>query len=76
MKLVLTMLAILIPAAASAQTQTGPTCTERQGACNRLIGQYGAEWGPKCKRAGDDCRRTGRFVGPYTGQVWDNVPRR
>ena len=76
MRLALIALTFLISTAANAQAPANMTCTERQGACNRLLGQYGPEWGPKCKQAGDQCRRTGRVVAPYTGTVFENVPRR
>lgn len=74
----LTLALALIVATPSLAQRTGAdmTCTDRQGSCTRLLGEKGAEWVTKCRQAGDECRRSGTFVAPYTGTVFSNVPKR
>ncbi|MGY3529269.1 hypothetical protein ACVISU_002037 [Bradyrhizobium sp. USDA 4452] len=47
------------------------TCSAAVQKCISAAGGKNIEAG--CKQAGETCMKTGTFVGPVTGKVWNNL---
>ena len=68
--IVLMSLALLMSVAAASAT----TCSQAVAGC-MSDGSNQPNIVGKCKAAGDECKKTGTFLGPISGKTWKNLKR-